>query len=93
MCNEIPGHKTKVNLGTMGVSPEAEESLRNFITEMDSIFSYFCGGILSLKTGNFQCSERFVSASPVCGFNLRKSVSECSPVAFLHLFSSGLCAT
>lgn len=57
MCNGIPGHKTKVNSGTMvWHSPEAEETLKSFIPEMDSIRSFHCGGPSALNgaTGSIQ---------------------------------------
>lgn len=50
MCNGIPGHKTKVNSGTMvWQSPEAEEALKSFIPEIDSIRSFHCGGPSALN--------------------------------------------
>lgn len=57
MCNGIPGHKTKVNSGTMvWQSPEAEETLKSFIPEIDSIRSFHCGGpsALNAATGSIQ---------------------------------------
>lgn len=89
MCNGIPGHKTKVNSGTMvWQSPEAEETLSSFIPEIDSIQSHRSGGPLALNTADFQYSEWFVSASPVyVGFDLLRSVSERSHAAFLPLFT------
>lgn len=57
MCNGIPGHKTKVNSGTMvWHSPEAEETLKSFIPEMDSTRSFHCGGpsALNAATGSIQ---------------------------------------
>lgn len=57
MCNGIPGHKTKVNSGTMvWHSPEAEETLKSFIPEIDSIRSFDCGGpsALNTATGSIQ---------------------------------------
>lgn len=50
MCNGIPGHKTKVNSGTMvWQSPEAEGALKSFIPEIDSIRSFHCGGPSALN--------------------------------------------
>lgn len=50
VCNGIPGHKTKVNSGTMvWQSPEAEEALKSFIPEIDWIRSFHCGGPSALN--------------------------------------------
>lgn len=47
---EYHGHKTKVNSGTMvWQSPEAEEALKSFIPEIDSIRSFHCGGPSALN--------------------------------------------
>lgn len=87
MCNGKPGHKTKVNLGTMvWLSPETEETPEEFYT-WDTLYPYHCGGPLAFSTVDFQFSEWIVSVSPVyVGFKLLRSVSECSHAAFLPVF-------